>query len=109
MQVSTDSPLLTEGAITPEIRLSFMPASAKVCAIAVWMPASRQVLDDNDGLRDFVNTTLLDALDLAKESQILLWSGLTGNLAGLLTETTACLRHVSGDSRASPASSGTNA
>jgi len=67
------------------------------------------VLDNNDGLRDFVNTTLLDALDLAKESQILLGSGLTGNLAGLLTETTAYFRHVFGDSRASPASSVTNA
>lgn len=97
VQLSEDSPPITDGAVKPEMSMTFTPAQAKVATIAVWTSASRQVLDDNSELQGFINTTLLDAVDLAKEAQILMGSGLTGNLAGLLTEATAYSRHVSGD------------
>lgn len=96
-QDDTVSPIETEGAEKAEIELGFNLESARVSTIACWTPASRQVLDDTEGLLDYIDTTLLDALALTEESQILNGSGIGANLHGLMLQATAFNRIVSGD------------
>lgn len=88
---------VAEGDAKAELGLAFTLESAKVATVAVWTPASRQVLDDVQGLEDFISGQLLDALDQATELQILTGSGLPGNLSGLMLEASPYTRAQAGD------------
>lgn len=88
---------VAEGDQKAELALAFELAAARVATIAAWVPASRQVLDDLPGLEDFIGTTLLDAVDQTTEQQILMGSGLAGNLSGLMLEAAAYARAETGD------------
>lgn len=72
-------------------------ATASVVTLACWCPASRQALDDNVSLADFVNSTLLDALAIAEDDALLNGPGTTGHMSGLLTRATAYSRTLTGD------------
>ncbi|WP_194720913.1 phage major capsid protein [Noviherbaspirillum malthae] len=86
-----------EGTQKAELGMDFELETAKVATIACWVPASRQLMDDNAALQDFVNNTLLDELQLAEDTQLLLGSGDGSNINGLMTQATAYNRTVAGD------------
>jgi HK97 family phage major capsid protein len=67
-----------------ESSASFSAEIIPVRTIATWIAASRQSLDDVDGLADFIRARLLWALMRELEAQILSGSGAGENLAGLL-------------------------
>lgn len=83
----TASPV-SETATKPEGSLSFTVRTAPVRTIATWIPASRQILEDFEGLTSFLQSSLLFALEEEVEDQILLGSGSGQNLHGLVTQAT---------------------
>ena len=88
----------TEGDQKAELALNFELKSADVKTIAVWIPASRQALDDVEMLRDYIDIELRDALQLTEDSQLLRGSGIGANISGLWTNAVAFSRAHSNDS-----------
>ena len=86
---------VTEGATKADISIGFVLKTAPVRTIACWVPASRQILDDNAQLVDFVNTQLLDALQLTEDLQLLSADGTDANILGLLAQATPFARYKS--------------
>ena len=72
-----------------EATITFEAASAPVRTIATWIPASRQVMDDLQGLQSFIQGRLTYALLAEEDEQILLGSGTGQNLTGLVTAATS--------------------
>jgi HK97 family phage major capsid protein len=91
------SPNSRENVPKPESGMTFTLESQPVETIAHWIPASRQVLSDSNGLADHLSNRLLYGLALAEEAQMLTGDGTTGNLSGLLTNATTYNRGVSND------------
>lgn len=87
----------TEGAVKAELGAGFVLKTSPVRTIACWVPASRQLLDDNSQMLDFINTTLLDALQLTEDTQLLAGDGTGGNVLGLLPQAAAFNRYKQGD------------
>ncbi len=56
--------------------------------IATWISATKQSLEDVDGLQAFVNARLVQAVERELEEQVLLGSGTPPNLHGLVTNAT---------------------
>jgi HK97 family phage major capsid protein len=79
---------VTETVVKPEAGLAFTTRTVPVRTIATWIPASRQILEDFDGLTNFVQSSLIYALEEEVEDQILLGSGSGQNLHGLVTQAT---------------------
>jgi HK97 family phage major capsid protein len=79
---------VAETTVKPEAGLAFTTRTVPVRTIATWIPASRQILEDLDGLTNFVQSTLTYALEEEVEDQILLGSGAGQNLHGLVTQAT---------------------
>jgi HK97 family phage major capsid protein len=77
---------VSETSNKPEGALTFEVKTAPVRTIATWIPASRQILEDFDGLTNFVQSSLIYALEEEVEDQILLGSGAGQNLHGLVTQ-----------------------
>lgn len=75
-----------EGQAKAESSLTFTAVSSIVRTIAHWMAASRQVLDDFEGLRDFIDRTLVYGLRLREEQEILIGDGLGEHLNGICTQ-----------------------
>lgn len=88
---------VTEGDVKAQLAAAFVLVSAPVRTIACWLPASRQVIDDNVQLKDFIDQTLRDALQLTEDAQLLIGSGVGSNILGLITAATAYNRTVVGD------------
>jgi HK97 family phage major capsid protein len=86
-----------EGALKKQIDLTFAADSAKVSTLAVWTAASRQVIDDVREMQDFINTTLLDAVQEEEDAQLLYGDGTAMNLHGLIPQAAAYSRGVTGD------------
>jgi HK97 family phage major capsid protein len=86
-----------EGDQKAEMALSLEPRNAIVRTIAVWIPASRQALDDEAMLKDYVDMELLDALQLEEDAQLLKGPGTGSYLNGLWTQAVAYNRRVTGD------------
>lgn len=86
-----------EGDAKAELAAGFELKTAQVRTIACWIPASRQVLDDSAQLKDFIDTTLLDALQLTEDAQLLKGDGVGANILGLMTAASAYSRAVVGD------------
>jgi HK97 family phage major capsid protein len=86
-----------EGDAKAELAFTFTAANAPVRTVACWVPASRQVLDDNEFLVDFIDSQLRDALQLVEDAQLLKGSGVSPNLNGLYTQAAAYSRNVTGD------------
>ncbi|NHZ38866.1 phage major capsid protein [Massilia aquatica] len=88
---------VVEGDTKSEIGLNIALESAPVRTIAVWIPASRQALDDEVMLADYIDTELRDALQLAEDAQLLKGTGTGANIMGMWTVATGYIRHVTGD------------
>ena len=87
-----------EGDVKAELALNWTLQTAQVRTIAVWIPASRQVLDDMVELRAYIEFELRDALQLTEDAQLLNGNGTGSNIQGLMTAATAYDRAVVGDS-----------
>jgi HK97 family phage major capsid protein len=71
-----------------ENALTFTTDTETVRTIATWIPATRQVLEDFEGLESFIRESLTYAVLLEEENQILSGSGTGENLNGLITQAT---------------------
>ena len=90
-----------EGTTKAESALTFVIAYANVRLIAHWIPASRQILDDMEGLRAFIDRRLLYGLKLKEETELLSGDNLGDHLNGLITQATAYAGtyNVAGDTK----------
>jgi HK97 family phage major capsid protein len=88
----------TEGDQKSELALAFELKQAPVRTVAVWIPASRQALDDEAMLGDYLDTELRDALQLTEDAQLLKGDGNGTNINGLWTQAVAYNRAVADDS-----------
>jgi HK97 family phage major capsid protein len=86
-----------EGDQKSEMGLSFELKTSHVRTVAVWIPASRQALDDEALLADYIDFELRDALQLKEDEQLLKGNGTGTNLSGLWTQAVAYNRAVTGD------------
>lgn len=75
-----------EGQAKAESSLTFTAVSSIVRTIAHWIPASRQVLEDVEGLREFIDRKLLYGLMLKEETEVLIGDGLGEHLNGICTQ-----------------------
>jgi len=67
-----------------ESNLTFENKSAEIATIAHFVTASKQVLDDQNGLQAYIEQRLRFGLDLATEDQLLNGDGAEGDIGGLL-------------------------
>lgn len=90
-----------EAAAKAESALTFILATAPVRTIAHWIPASRQILDDWQQLRAYIDGRLLYGLELVEEQQLLAGDGTGQNILGLIPQATAYNTgyHTTGDTK----------
>ena len=81
-----------EGDVKPQLDLAVTLLTAPVVTVAAWTAVSRQALDDTSQLRDFITSTLIDALEIGEDNEILNGTGAAGHMGGLLTVATAYSR-----------------
>jgi len=77
-----------EGAVKYEASPQFESETLPVRTIAVWLSATRQILDDVPGCEAFLRSRLEQALMREVEQQVLLGSGAGETLKGLMTQAT---------------------
>ena len=79
---------VAEGAVKPgsDLKFDLVTTSAKV--IAHWMKASKQILDDFNQLRSYIDNRLLYGLAYVEEDQLLNGDGTGQNLHGILPQAT---------------------
>lgn len=70
--------------LKPESSLTFTVKTAGVKTIATWIPATRQILEDEPRLRDMVDDELTFMLQEALETQIISGDGTGQNFTGIL-------------------------
>jgi HK97 family phage major capsid protein len=75
-----------EGQIKAENEITFEKREEKVRTIATWIPASKQILEDFEGLEAFLRSSLVYAVEEEFEDQLLFGSGSGENLNGLVTQ-----------------------
>jgi len=78
-----------EASAKEESALTFTIDYENVRTIAHWIPASRQILDDFQGLQAYINQRLIDGLMDEEDKQILSGDATGQNLSGLTNEATA--------------------
>ncbi len=78
-----------EASTKPENQVTFTTVSERIKTIATWQPASRQILDDMDGLVAFIRTSLTFYLNLAEEQQLLSGDNVGEDLHGLIPQASA--------------------
>jgi HK97 family phage major capsid protein len=89
---------VADGAAKPEATAAFDVETATVRTIAVWMPATEQMLMDAPQIRNAIDTELLYDLDKVVEEQIMYGSGAGQNFAGITNDTdVAAVRVVADD------------
>jgi HK97 family phage major capsid protein len=66
--------------------ITFEKREEKVRTIATWIPASKQILEDCEGLEAFLRSSLVYAVEEEFEDQLLFGSGAGENLNGLVTQ-----------------------
>lgn len=69
--------------LKPRSRINFNIKTTPIRTLAHWIPASRNVLDDEPQLRGIIDTRLLYGLRLVEDQQLLLGDGLGQNLLGI--------------------------
>jgi len=77
---------VAETAAKPEAAIAFQKREERVRTIATWIPASKQILEDFEGLRAFLESSLAYAIAEEFEDQLLFGSGAGENLNGLVTQ-----------------------
>jgi hypothetical protein len=78
-----------EGSLKAESTITFNLVNQAVATLATFINVSRQALDDVDGLGEFLNSTLVWALEKKAELQILSGDGTGVNVEGLTTVASA--------------------
>lgn len=73
-----------EGVEKPEGALGFTERTDNVRKIAVWIPATTEMLEDVDGIQAYVESRLVFMLERKKEDQILNGNGTPPNISGIL-------------------------
>lgn len=86
------APQAGQGAAKAESDLTYTPDTAEVVTIAHFIRASRQILSDAPALEAQIDTRLRVGLNYREELQLLLGSGATNNIEGLVTGATAFAR-----------------
>ena len=101
--LTINAAMVAEGAQKPESSVTFTDASVPVRTLSHWMPISRQILDDINGLSHYLNTRLLGGLKMVEDEQLLYGDGVGQNLTGLMvasgTQSYAWSSGTSGDTR----------
>jgi HK97 family phage major capsid protein len=77
---------VAETSAKPEAAIAFQKREERVRTIATWIPASKQILEDFEGLRAFLESSLAYAISEEFEGQLLFGSGAGENLNGLVTQ-----------------------
>ncbi|WP_158750234.1 phage major capsid protein [Acidobacterium sp. S8] len=77
-----------EASLKPENAFNFVSGSERVKLLATWLPASKQVLDDLDGLMAFIQSTLPYYVNLCEELELLSGDGTGEHLHGLIPQST---------------------
>ncbi len=85
----SDASPQTEASDKFENALTFTTATALIRTIATWIPASRQVLEDFEALRAFVEGSLAYAVRKEEEDQLLSGDNTGQNLNGLISQAQA--------------------
>lgn len=80
---------VAETVAKPESALTFSLVTGTVRTIAHWIPASKQVLDDAQQLKSYIDRRLLFGLQIVEEDQLLSGDGTGQNLTGLIPAATA--------------------
>jgi HK97 family phage major capsid protein len=75
---------VAEGAEKPESALAFTERTDTVRKIAHWVPATTEFLDDNAGIRSYVDNRLVFGLKRTEEDQLLNGNGTAPNISGIL-------------------------
>jgi HK97 family phage major capsid protein len=78
---------VAEGAVKPESTLIFQNKTSKVEKIATWLPVSDEFLEDQPGLRSYIDARLRLFVLLELDDQILNGTGVSPELLGLLVRT----------------------
>lgn len=76
-----------EKALAPQSDLTFEQKTAQVREITHWLPATNQILEDAQQLRNYVDNRLIYGLKIVEEAQIMYGSGIGEDLLGLMTHT----------------------
>lgn len=80
---------VAEGALKPTSELTFDLVSAPVRTVAHLFKASRQILDDAEGLRSYIDGQARFGLEFVEENQLLNGAGTGQNLHGIVPQATA--------------------
>lgn len=75
---------VAEGAAKPEAALGFSEQTDTVRKIATWIPATSEFLDDNAGIRSYIEQRLRFMLARTEEDQLLNGNGTAPNISGIL-------------------------
>ena len=75
---------VAEGDSKPEAALDFTERTDTVRKIAVWIPATSEFLEDNEGIRSYIEGRLVFMLQQEEEDQLLNGNGTPPNISGVL-------------------------
>lgn len=78
---------VAEGGTKPESALDFTERTDTVRKVATWIPATSEFLDDNAGIRSYIEQRLRFMLAREEEDQLLNGSGTAPNIQGILNRT----------------------
>jgi HK97 family phage major capsid protein len=75
---------VAEGSAKPESALDFTERTETVRKIATWIPATSEFLEDNAGMRSYLEGRLRFMVEREEEDQLLNGNGTTPNISGIL-------------------------
>jgi HK97 family phage major capsid protein len=75
---------VAEGAAKPESALDFTEVTETVRKIATWIPATSEFLEDNAGMRSYIEQRLRFMVEREEEDQLLNGNGTPPNISGIL-------------------------
>lgn len=76
---------VSEASAKPEVTLEMQLVNVPIEVIAGWLQASRQILEDAETLRGYIDTRLLYMLELRLQQQVLYGNGTPPQLQGITT------------------------
>ena len=86
---TNNAAVVAEGAAKPESGITFTDKDAKAVVIAHWLKVTTQMLSDAPALQSFIDNIMRHGLDIKLEQQILKGDGTSGNMLGLIAQSTA--------------------
>jgi HK97 family phage major capsid protein len=75
---------VAEGAAKPESAITFTQVTDPVVKLAHWIPVTDELLEDVPAFASYINTRLLQGLQVTEDDQLLSGSGVSPNMLGLL-------------------------